>query len=126
MSMFRRREFLASGLGLAAAGSLRAIEPIARPQPSHIKISLAAYSFHKSLERKKDITPKMTMDEFVDHAASWGIPAVELTSYYFAESTPAYFASLKGRCTRLGLDVSGGAVGNNFCVRDPAKLRKEI
>src|SRR5439155_6143931 len=31
-----------------------------------------------------------------------------------------------GRCTRLGLDVSGGAVGNNFCVTDPAKLREQI
>ena len=68
----------------------------------------------------------MTMEEFIDHAASWGISAVELTSYYFADSTPTYFASLKGRCTRLGLDVSGGAIGNNFCLRDPAKLRKEI
>ena len=68
----------------------------------------------------------MTMEEFIDHAASWGISAVELTSYYFADSTPTYFASLKGRCTRLGLDVSGGTIGNNFCLRDPAKLRKEI
>jgi len=126
MAALRRREFLAAGMGLAAAGSLRAIEPIARSCSSHIKISLAAYSFHKLLERKKDVAPKMTMEEFIDHAASWGISAVELTSYYFADSTPTYFASLKGRCTRLGLDVSGGAIGNNFCLRDPEKLRKEI
>jgi sugar phosphate isomerase/epimerase len=126
MAALRRREFLAAGLGLAAFGSVQAIEPIARSRPPHIKISLAAYSFHKSLERKKDVAPKMTMEAFIDHAASWGISAVELTSYYFADSTPAYFASLKGRCTRLGLDVSGGAIGNNFCLRDPAKLRKEI
>jgi sugar phosphate isomerase/epimerase len=126
MSQLARREFLAAGFGLAMTGSLRAIEPIARPRPSHIKISLAAYSFHKLLERKKDVAPKMTMEEFIDHAASWGISAVELTSYYFADSTPAYFAGLKGRCTRLGLDVSGGAIGNNFCLKDPDKLRKEI
>jgi sugar phosphate isomerase/epimerase len=121
-----RRAFLASGLGLAVGGRLRAIEPISRPGPSHIKVSLAAYSFHKALERKKDVEPKMVLEEFIDHAAEWGISAVELTSYYFAESTPAYFTALKGRCTRLGLDVSGGAVGNNFCVTDPAKLREQI
>jgi sugar phosphate isomerase/epimerase len=126
MAGIGRREFLAASCALAAAGRLRAIEPIARPGPPLIKISLAAYSFHKLLERKKDVKPKMVLEEFIDRAAGWGISAVELTSYYFAESTPAYFAALKGRCTRLGLDVSGGAVGNNFCVTDPAKLRGEI
>jgi sugar phosphate isomerase/epimerase len=126
MSGVGRREFLASGLGLAVAGRLPAIEPIARPGPPHIKVSLAAYSFHKALERKKDVKPKMVLEEFIDRAAEWGISAVELTSYYFAETTPAYFAALKGRCTRLGLDVSGGAVGNNFCLTDPAKLREQI
>src|SRR6185295_14897923 len=30
------------------------------------------------------------------------------------------------RCTRLGLNVSGGAVGNDFCVLDPAKLHNQI
>jgi sugar phosphate isomerase/epimerase len=126
MSRIGRREFLATGLSLAVATRVPAIDPIARPGPPHIKVSLAAYSFHKALERKKDVQPKMVLEEFIDRAAEWGISAVELTSYYFAESTPAYFAALKGRCTRLGLDVSGGAVGNNFCVTEPAKLREQI
>src|SRR5262249_49169737 len=29
-------------------------------------------------------------------------------------------------CTRLGLDVSGTAVGNNFCTSDPAKLKDQM
>src|SRR5438105_3856653 len=126
MAALSRREFLTTGTTLVAAGRLSAIEPIARSGPPHIKLSLAAYSFHKALERKKNVTPKMQLEEFIDLAAGWGLSAVELTSYYFAETTPAYFTSLKRRCTRLGLDVSGGALGNNFCVTDPAKLRTEI
>ena len=126
MSGISRRAFLALGASGACAGALPAIEPISRPKPSFIKLSVAAYSFHKLLERKKDKAPVMTMEQFVDLAATWNVPAVELTSYYFSGSTPAYFTALKGRCTRLGLDVSGGAVGNNFCVTDPARLRKEI
>src|SRR5205807_2068858 len=41
-------------------------------------------------------------------------------------TTPDYLAHLKGRCTRLGLDVSGTAIGNNFCVADPDKLKEQI
>ena len=68
----------------------------------------------------------MTLDDFVDTAAAMGLDAVEPTQYYFRETTPEFLAHLKGRCTRLGLDVSGTAIGNNFCVRDPAKLREQI
>src|SRR5262249_1156796 len=54
------------------------------------------------------------------------LPAIELTAYYFPETTPEYFAKLKGRCSKLGLDISGTAVGNNFAVSDPAKLKDQI
>ena len=66
------------------------------------------------------------LDDFIDYAAGQPFEAVELTAYYFAQTTPAYLAQLKGRCTRLGLDVSGTAVGNNFCVRDATRLREQI
>jgi sugar phosphate isomerase/epimerase len=68
----------------------------------------------------------MTLDDFIDLAAALDLDAVELTAYYFPRTTPDYLAHLKGRCTRLGLDVSGTAVGNNFCVADPAALKKQI
>src|SRR5262249_19556101 len=50
----------------------------------------------------------------------------ELTQYYFPETSPAYLASLKGRATRQGLDVSGTAVGNTFTFTDPAKHKAQI
>ncbi len=68
----------------------------------------------------------MTLDDFVNLCADMGLPAVELTSYYFKDTSIAALAKLKGRCTRLGLDVSGGAVGNKFTEADPAKLKDEI
>jgi sugar phosphate isomerase/epimerase len=120
------RSALAAGAGLAAAGRLAAIEPIHRPGPAHLKLSLAAYSFNKALDLRKGGKPKMTLEQFIDLAAGWGLSAVELTQYYFPETSPAYLARLKGQCTKLGLDVSGTAVGNNFCVTDPAKLKEQI
>ena len=122
-----RRELLAGGaalsVGLAAA---RAIEPIPRSHPAQMRLSLAAYSFRQWLDLKKPKAPAMTPLEFIDYAAARGIDAVELTAYYFPETSPAYLGKLKTRATKLGLDVSGTAVGNDFCVADPAKLRDQI
>jgi sugar phosphate isomerase/epimerase len=127
MSSTRRhflRSALAAGAGLAVAGGAgRAIEPISRTGKSHLRLSIAAYSYRKYLEKSK---ASMTLEEFIDACAAMNLDAVELTQYYFPETTPEYLAKLKGRCTRLGLDVSGTAVGNNFCTADPAKLKEQL
>ena len=120
-----RRHFLQTALAAGAAYSLpsaAAIEPIRRVGKPNIRLSCAAYSFRKYLDLKKQPQPEMTLDGFVELCAELGLDAVELTAYYFAQTTPEYLAHLKSKCTRLGLDVSGTAVGNDFCVTDPAKL----
>src|SRR5829696_5686757 len=112
-----RRDFLATSLVSPAAlvgffAHATAIDPIPRQGGPLLKLSLAAYSFRDHLTGKKQ--PAMTFEDFVDLAATLGLPAVEPTSYYFKDTSPAYLTKLKGRCIRLGLDVSGGAVGNKF------------
>jgi sugar phosphate isomerase/epimerase len=127
-----RRQFLrgavAAGAGVAlGASAAGAIEPIRRGGlPSHLRISVAGYSFRQYLDLKKKPKPPMDLDGFIEKCAGLGVDAVELTAYYFAQTTPEYLAHLKGHCTRLGLDVSGSAVGNNFCVSDPAKLKAQV
>jgi sugar phosphate isomerase/epimerase len=68
----------------------------------------------------------MTLEDFADLAASLELDAIEPTAYYFADTSPAYLARLKAHCTRLGLDISGTAVGNNFCVTDDSRLKEQI
>jgi sugar phosphate isomerase/epimerase len=126
MSNLTRRELFAACAAGAVVGSGSAIEPIARKGGPKMKLSLAAYSFRQWLDLKKPSKPRMTLADFIDFAAAQDIDAVELTGYYFAETTPDYLASLKARCTRLGLDVSGTAVGNNFCIPDPDRLEAQI
>lgn len=137
MTTTTRRRFLHSsllaGTGLAlGTAPAAAIEPIHRSGPPHLRLSIAAYSYRQSLvdhqrkARSSKTKPAMTLDDFIDLAARMDLDAVELTAYYFPKTTPDYLAHLKGRCTRLGLDVSGTAVGNNFCVADPEKLREQI
>lgn len=125
--MHTRRQFLhrtlaASGLALGA-GRLAAIEPIKRNGKSHIRLSIAAYSYNALLNLKN---PSMTLDDFVDQAAAMDLDAVEFTAYYFPKTDAEYLANLKGRCSRLGLDVSGTAVGNNFATGDAEKYKKDM
>jgi sugar phosphate isomerase/epimerase len=130
MHPLTRRQLLqstaAAGVGLAAVGPLRAIEPIPRSGRSRIHLSLAAYSFRQWLDLAKKPRPDLTLADFIDRAAAMPLDAVELTGYYFAQTTPEYLAALKGRCTRHGLDVSGTAIANDFCLPDAAKLQGQI
>jgi sugar phosphate isomerase/epimerase len=126
-----RRRFLRTSIVAAAsigAGAARSpgIEPIHRTGRSRIRLSLAGYSFRRYLELRQRPRPAMTLDDFIEFAAGQPLDAVELTAYYFPRTTPDYLAHLKGHCTRLGLDVSGTAVGNDFCTPDSARLRQQI
>lgn len=131
MSNPTRRRFLhstvlaAGGLTVSAVNT-PAIEPIRRTGRSRIRLSLAAYSFRRYLELRQRPRPAMTLDDFIEFGAGQPLDAVELTAYYFPRTTPDYLAHLKGHCTRLGLDVSGTAVGNTFCTPDATRLRQQI
>jgi sugar phosphate isomerase/epimerase len=117
MPELTRRQFVTQASLLAALGSwgaARASDPIGRTRPSHLKLSLAAFSYRDHLSG-----PKKTMDlfGFLELAADLGLDAVEPTSYYFPEDVNAdYLHRLRQRAFRLGLDVSGAAVMNDFCL----------
>jgi sugar phosphate isomerase/epimerase len=127
MTSLSRRAFLgAAGLAvlpLALRPGL-AIDPIARPAGKPwLRLGLAAYSFRQWLDLKKK---EMTLFDFIDLAATLPLDAVELTSYYFAETSDAYLAMLKTHATRLGLDISGVPVRNDFCTRDAGKRKADV
>ena len=128
-----RRDFLHQSLaGLSAIGiaaplmgghSLCAAEPVLRNGKSHMKLSLAAYSFSRVLTTRG--TPeqlagaKFTLEKFIDFCAEQNLDGTELTAYYFPkEITRDYLLSLKERTFRLGLDISGTAIGNDFCLAE--------
>src|SRR4051794_2709394 len=131
MTAATRRQFLHSALAAGTALAVSqvraaAIEPFRRPGPPRLRLSLAAYSYNRYLDLRRQKKPSMTLEQFIDGAGGLPLDAVELTAYYFRETTPRYLASLKGRCTRLGLDVSGTAVGNNFTTTSASRLKEQI
>jgi sugar phosphate isomerase/epimerase len=120
--MLTRRRFL--GMAALLPGAAYAIDPIVRPAGApKLKLSLAAYSFRERLDLKK---PKMTLLEFIDLAAGYGVDGVELTSYYFAETKPDYVKALKARCEKHKLAVTGVPVRSDFCVADAGKRAADV
>jgi sugar phosphate isomerase/epimerase len=121
-----RRQFLATASLPLVASAVNAIEPIRRNGKPHIRLSIAAYSYRQYLDLKKKPQPDMTLEDFADLAASMELDAIEPTAYYFADTSNAYMAKLKKHCARLGLDISGTAVGNDFCHTESDKLKAQL
>lgn len=110
-----------------ALRSTPAAEPLLRNGKSHMKLSLAAYSFNRFLPRPgRSQSGEMTLEDFIDFCAELDLDGTELTSYYFTQETPEYLLRLKQQCFRLGLDVSGTAIGNDFCLPKGKKRTEQI
>lgn len=111
-------------VAVAGHGVAQAIEPIARNGQPKFKFSLAAYSYRDLLTAKP---PQCTLEDFIRDCAAMGLEGTELTSYYFpAEPTNELLCGLARLAFELGLDISGTAVGNDFCFAEGAERAKEI
>ncbi len=110
-----RRQFLAglagASAGMAACPLLRGADPVARVGPPRLKLSLSAYSFRAHFRRKTD---PLTLEEFVRKGAELNLDAVEPTTYFFTDTADDYLRRLRALAFRLGLDISGTAIGNDF------------
>lgn len=105
------------------AHKVRGIDPLKRLGQPSLRTGLAAYSLRKYLDLK---APKMDLFGFASKAAEWGFEGVEPTSYYFKEITPAFLAHFKAHCSQLGLEITGSAVGNDFCLKEEKALEEQI
>ncbi len=110
------------GPGLATVA--RAIPPIGRTRASHLKLSIAAYSYRKLLTANP---PKLDLFGYADLAADMGLDAIEPTAYYFPKDVDGvYLRRLRRHAFLLGLDISGTAIGNNFCLPPGARRDGEL
>jgi sugar phosphate isomerase/epimerase len=95
-----------------------------------MKLSLAAYSFNRYLSnrfRAAKADAKMTLLDFVDYCGELKLDGCELTGYYFPRKiTPEYLAGLKKKTSQLGLEISGTAIGNDFCFPPGEERDKQL
>jgi len=120
-----RRDFLTTaalaGTSIALGGEVHGATKPERNGSSYMKLSLAGYSFNRFLSRRptpaEAATAKMSLEDFIDFCAKMDLDGCEPTAYYFpAQVTEPYLQEVKHRAFRLGLDISGTAIGNDFCV----------
>lgn len=116
MNNHSRRHFMTTGMAAAAMMGLspgqpaHAIRPIQRIGGPRFKTSCAAYSYRELLQNGS-----MTIMDFLDECAMMGLDAAEPTSYYFPNDvSDAYLYEVKAKAFRLGLSISGTAIGNTF------------
>ncbi|MEE2642441.1 MAG: sugar phosphate isomerase/epimerase family protein [Planctomycetota bacterium] len=127
-----RRAFMAAGMISAAtmansgmnrvslSGSPRRLFQIGHK----FKFSLAAYSYRNLLTGD---SPQLSLKDFVDDCARFGLEGTELTSYYFPDPlSDEFLHNLKAHAFRKGLDVSGTAIGNDFGHTDSVKRAEQI
>lgn len=133
MNLTRRQMMGAGVAGLLGVAARTANAAVVTGTPAvgggtitaQFKSSIAAYSF-RDLLPQGDKKGKMTLHDLLDMAAAWRLDAVEPTSYYFSSEEPEYLHSLKAKAFRLGLDISGTAIRNNFCLPAGEKREAEI
>ncbi len=125
MDLTRREWFGTAALGAAAGLAITQTshaQTKAAPMP---KLSLAAYSFRQFLPDNGK-PGKITLADFFALAADYGLSAAEPTGYYFTSEDFAYVHSLKAAAHKLGIDLSGTAIRNDFCDPDADKRKAEI
>ena len=131
MATSNRRQFMLSSLAGTAAGTMAlgppaasGMEPVQRTGGAHFKFSLAAYSYRDLLQGDP---PRLSMMDFIEDCARFGLDGTEPTSYYFPDPlTEEFLRELKGAAFRLGLDISGTAVRNDFCYPVGERREQEI
>ena len=123
----RRRSFVkSSSIALAGAAGLTPAKAVIQAFTNYgITPSLNAYSFNRAL-----LEEGMSLQELFITAARLGFSSLDLTAYYI----PGYpevpvdeaLYEIKRMAFRTGISFSGTGVRNDFTLRDPEALAREI
>jgi len=123
----RRRSFIkTSSTALVGAAGLTPVKAGTQALSDYgITPSLNAYSFNRAL-----LEEGMSLEELFHYAARAGFTSIDLTAYYI----PGYpevpddeaLYEIKRMAFRTGISFSGTGVRNDFTLRDPEALAREI
>jgi sugar phosphate isomerase/epimerase len=93
--------------------------------PALVKTSCNLYSFNEPLR-----SGASSLEQVFEYCAEVGFEAVDPTGYYFtgypAPPSDEEIYRLKHRAFRLGLEISGTGVRNDFTLPEPARREAEI
>jgi sugar phosphate isomerase/epimerase len=130
---FKRRRFIKSLVAVSLAGSVNSDlkansflqDRNINSGNSKLKMSLNAFSFNDPLMDKK-----MSLDDLLETCAEIGFDGVDITAYYFPGYPKVpddnYLYHIKRKAFRLGLDITGTGVRNDFTEPDKNKRADHV
>lgn len=133
MKPLERRIFLRSlatasaiaGMGGLSLADAKPASQAGNSISNRFKISLNAYSFNEPLRSGKTDLAKV-----MEFCAKQNFDAIDLTGYYFpgypAVPTDEYIYQLKRLAHKLGLEISGTGIRNEFAEPDKSKRTEEV
>lgn len=86
-----------------------------------MKLSCAGWTFNSYFREKG-----LTLERYAEICADMGLDGVELTQYYFPETSPAYLNRLKRHLFLLGLELAGTAIGGAFCLPNREEREQHV
>lgn len=86
-----------------------------------MRLSCCAYSYRQALQNGS-----LSLEDFLRICCDLGLDGAELTAYYFPTTERAYLNEIKLAAHRLGLAVSGTAVGSDFAHPDAERRRAHV
>ncbi len=130
-----RRKLLKTALSLSALSTTGllgnfSVEASEKRDPTsvngqNLKISLNAFSFNAPLT-----DGSMDVHDLLAYCAEIGFAGVDITAYYFKgyPDVPSddYLFEIKRHAFRLGLDITGTGVRNDFALADPEKRKQQV
>jgi len=78
-----------------------------------VKVGCCAYSYRQLLTGGE-----MSLEAFIEQAYAIGLDGVELTAYYFHDTTKPFLHHIKRLALAKGVEISGTAIGGAFCQDD--------
>ncbi|MES1169044.1 MAG: TIM barrel protein, partial [Oleiharenicola lentus] len=122
---------LPAAAGFAVPAALSAATPAAIPAPGPLKLSLNAFSFNAALLDGLAGKPGgISLFDVLDFSVQHGFAAVDPTGYYFPgyPEVPArdFVRKFKRKAFRLGLDISGTGIRNDFAQPDAEKRAADV
>jgi sugar phosphate isomerase/epimerase len=119
---FLQRAALLAGTGFGLSHALRGA---GSPAGQRLKLSLNAFSFDQPLR-----AGSMDLMQLLDYCSDHGFDAIDPTGYYFpgypAPPPEEYLYNFKRRASRLGLDISGTGIRNDFTQPDPSRRASDL
>lgn len=118
-ALSRRRVLKTLGL-LTVADPAFCIEPFARKSASFKGLGMTNYSMKRHMKWwwGKPAKGNLDMLDFIDYCAELDLDGAEITSYFFQDPLEkSYINKVKRRAHLQGVDLTGGAMGNNFSYK---------